>query len=136
MSIQIKQPTKLHLTVFVAGITMLLFLFSQKTFKAGKGNLSLLLICLAITLLILYLTKKDFVIQFYMAWMRVVSCIGLVVTSIIMVALFYLVFSPIAIVLRILKKDLLHLKRDPRRKTYWIDRPHKKQEKTSYERIF
>ncbi|MEK7224692.1 MAG: SxtJ family membrane protein [Bacteroidota bacterium] len=131
-----KPPTKQQLNVFVAGLCIILVLLSQKSFRTGRGSLSLVLLGLAITLLILYLIKRYFVIQFYVKWMRVASCIGAIVTSIAMVVLFYFIFTPIAIVLRLLKKDVLNLRIEPKQKTYWLERPQKEFKKEDYERQF
>ena len=39
-----------------------------------------------------------------------------------MLAVFFLVVTPIGIILKIFKKDLLNLKYDEKRKTYWLNR--------------
>jgi len=133
---EIKLPTKKQLNVFVAGLVIICVLFSNKALKTGNPPLSLFLICAAIILLILYLMKRNFVVQFYLIWMRGVSCIGAIVTTLMMLILFYLVFSPVGLLLRLLKKDILHLKRDPQKETYWIDRPEEKFDRARYERQF
>lgn len=131
-----KEPTKKQLNVFVGGLCIILFVFSQKSSRAGKEGISLALLVLAATLLILYLMKRDFVIQFYKGWMRGATCIGAAVTFIVMLVLFYGVFSPIGLALRLLKKDPLHLRFEPEQKSYWLDRPEKEFKKENYERQF
>jgi len=68
----------------------------------------------------------------YIAWMHLAFILGWINTRIILVILFYLVFSPIGLLLRIFKVDVLETKN--KSKTYW-----KKKEKSnllSYERRF
>lgn len=70
----------------------------------------------------------------YILWMRLAFILGWVNTRIILVILFYLVFTPVGLIMRLFKADLLELRE--KRETYW-----KKKEKTefnasSYERRF
>ena len=133
---QIKTPNKKQLDVFVFGLTVILFLFSLKALRHDNRALCLVLLNAVLVLLICYVFKRNFVIQFYLGWMRIVSLIGIVITAIMMLILFYAVFSPIAIILRLLKKDILHLKQDPKKKTYWIERKQVPFEAKNYERQF
>ena len=68
--------------------------------------------------------------------MRCVSYVGMVITGILMVAIFYLVFTPVGIFLRLIGKDILNLNKDDKLKTYWIDRPQRKFNKSDYEKQF
>ncbi|MFH1621875.1 MAG: hypothetical protein ABIA97_01995 [Candidatus Omnitrophota bacterium] len=133
---QNKPPTKKHLNVFVYGLTLILCLFSWKAYRANNGKISALLLSLVLLLLITYFIKKDFVIKFYHVWMRCVSVIGMIITGILMILIFYLIFTPVGIFLRIIRKDVLHLKQDKKLKTYWIDKPQITFEKTNYEKQF
>jgi len=58
-----------------------------------------------------------------LVWTRCGILMGKVVNPVVTGLLFYLVFTPVAIVLRWLGKDLLGLARDPAATTYWIRRP-------------
>ena len=55
-------------------------------------------------------------------WFRFGNFLGRIVSPIAMSLLFYIVFTPIALMARLTGKDLLHLKRDPRSSSYWINR--------------
>ena len=55
-------------------------------------------------------------------WNRLGILLGKVVTPIVTGLLFYVVFTPGAVVLRWLGKDPLRLKRDVEGKTYWLER--------------
>jgi hypothetical protein len=52
-------------------------------------------------------------------WMKFAEAIGLVMTTVILTVAFILVFTPMGILLRLLKKDLLGLRPDPTAQTYW-----------------
>jgi hypothetical protein len=68
--------------------------------------------------------------------MKCASAIGAVVTIVLMLVIFYFVFTPVGILLRLLRKDVLNLNRNPNLNTYWIDKPKKNFNKEDYERQF
>ena len=56
------------------------------------------------------------------AWAKFGLLLGQVFNPILLGVVFFLVVTPIAVVLRLLGKDSLHLKSKPDLKSYWIDR--------------
>ena len=56
------------------------------------------------------------------AWTLLGLLMHLVVNPIVMGLLFFVAITPMALVVRILGKDLLRLKRDPQAASYWIER--------------
>ena len=59
---------------------------------------------------------------FYKIWVKFGELIGGVISKIILLILFYGLFTPISIVLKILRKDLLHKKLDKNIESYWLKR--------------
>jgi hypothetical protein len=55
-------------------------------------------------------------------WTRLAVLISKVTNPIMTGLMFYVLFTPVAIVLRLLGKDLLRLKGQPAAKTFWIPR--------------
>ncbi len=55
-------------------------------------------------------------------WMRFGLLLAAVVNPIVLGILFFLVFTPMALVARLVGKDFLKLKRQPQAKSYWIPR--------------
>jgi hypothetical protein len=55
-------------------------------------------------------------------WMKFGLLLAKIVSPIALGILFYLVFTPIGLVMRMAGKDPLRLKADPNAKSYWIDR--------------
>lgn len=55
-------------------------------------------------------------------WLRLGSLLHRVVSPIVLGMLFFLVVTPTGLVMRLLGRDLLTLRRDPREKSYWIAR--------------
>ena len=59
----------------------------------------------------------------YIVMMAVALPIGMVVSSLLMTLIFFVVMTPIGLLLRLLGKDSMRLKFDPSATTYWIKRP-------------
>jgi hypothetical protein len=55
-------------------------------------------------------------------WTRLAVVISKVTNPIMTGLMFYLLFTPVALVLRLMGKDLLRLKAEPAAKTFWIPR--------------
>jgi hypothetical protein len=55
-------------------------------------------------------------------WLRISEYVQWAASSVALAALFYLVFTPVALLLRFLDKDLLRLRREPRAGSYWMVR--------------
>jgi len=58
----------------------------------------------------------------YALWMKFAAILAWINTRIILGLTFYLVFTPIGLILRLLGKDLIKQKWDSKAKTYWIER--------------
>lgn len=55
-------------------------------------------------------------------WLKIGLALHKVMTPLIMGLLFFLVVTPIGLIMRATGKDILRLKRSPEEKSYWIDR--------------
>lgn len=55
-------------------------------------------------------------------WMRLGLLLGRVVNPVITGILFFVVITPLALLMRLAGKDPLRLRREPEAPTYWIDR--------------
>ena len=72
----------------------------------------------------------------YKIWMGLAFCLGWVNTRIILMLVYYLVVTPIGLMMRLLRKDILSLRLDKAARTYWLRRETRSSVKESYERIF
>ncbi|MCU0666087.1 MAG: SxtJ family membrane protein [Candidatus Omnitrophica bacterium] len=84
---------------------------------------------LAISLIFLVLAVVcPFVLKpVYILWMKLAKILSWINTRILLIIMFYLIFTPIGIMIRLLGKDLLERKIDKNSKTYW-----KKKEKGEF----
>lgn len=73
----------------------------------------------------------------YKLWMTLSSVMGWFMSRVILIILFYLILTPIAILMRILGKDFLNIKFDKGLvESYWIPRELDKSQKKDYEKQF
>jgi hypothetical protein len=68
------------------------------------------------------LIKPSIADGFYKIWIKIGDFIGGIVSKVILFVLFYFVFTPIALILKLLGKDLLRKKVDRSQTSYWIER--------------
>jgi hypothetical protein len=52
-------------------------------------------------------------------WMKIAEILSAVMTRVILILTFYFVITPIGLILRLMGKDLLQMKFEPERKSYW-----------------
>lgn len=69
-------------------------------------------------------------------WMTLSLLLGWLMTRVILTVLFYLIITPIGLLLRLFGKDFLTLKFEKNKKSYWIPKQTVKCEKSDYERQF
>jgi len=55
-------------------------------------------------------------------WMKFGELLGLIFSPIILALIFYLVILPTSILMKIFKKDILELKFNTSKKSYWISK--------------
>lgn len=72
----------------------------------------------------------------YKLWMGLAGILGWVNTRILLGLIFYLVFTPIGLIMRILRRDVLKRTVDPSVDTYWVDREKTSNIKEHFKRQF
>lgn len=73
--------------------------------------------------------------RFHAFWMRVSAVLGYINTRIILGVMFYGMFTPYSIVMRLVGRDILN-RRGSARETYWVPRKNTRQSKDQFERWF
>jgi hypothetical protein len=72
----------------------------------------------------------------YSVFIKVAHVIGWINTRILLIATFYLIMTPIGIFMRLTGRDLLGLRIDKARVSYWTPRPQKGQDPARHEKQF
>jgi len=80
------------------------------------------LVIISMVFLILGLMKSKLLTPLNILWFKFGMILGAIVAPIIMGFIFFLVVTPIGLVMRIMGKDILNKKYDKNKKTYWISR--------------
>ena len=78
-------------------------------------------IIVSVIFLILGLSNSTILSPLNKVWFKFGIALGNFVSPIVMGLVFFIVVTPISILMRVLKKDLLNLKKG-NKKTYWIER--------------
>lgn len=79
-------------------------------------------LALSAALLLIAIVRPALLHALNRVWMKLGLLLGKVLNPIVTALLFFLVFTPAAVILRWMGKDLLALKADPEAETYWVDR--------------
>ena len=69
-------------------------------------------------------------------WMTLAIILGWFMSRVILVILFYIIITPMALLLKIIGKDFLKLRSNEGTRTYWEKRDKKSAERLDYERQF
>jgi len=126
-------PDKITLKKFGTTMAGALLVISALVFLRHRNWPAPLLVT-AFIFLLAGLILPNLLKPLYSAWMRLAFILAWVNTRIILVILFYLVLTPISLVLRILRVDLLEA--GAKRETYWKKKEIKDFDPADYERRF
>ncbi len=89
------------------------------------GNLKVVSLVISIIFLILGLLNSRILTPLNLLWFKFGILLGRIVSPLVMGLVFFTIVTPIAFLMRILKKDLLDLKFN-KSDSYWIDKTGKK----------
>tara|TARA_B100000575_G_C22515056_1_gene334732 strand:- start:27 stop:395 length:369 start_codon:yes stop_codon:yes gene_type:complete len=87
----------------------------------NQGNLRIWSLIISFLFLILGLLNSKILTPFNKLWFKFGIILGKVFSPLIMGIIFFFVVTPIALLMKIMKKDLLNLKFHSK-KTYWIEK--------------
>jgi len=101
-----------------------------------KGETGFLFWGIGIVILLVGLIRPRLLGPIHKGWMGISFLMGFFMTHLILALMYYLVFTPLGLVMRSLGKDPLRLKYDQNAKSYWIRRPRTEFTKERYEKMF
>ena len=88
----------------------------------NKEKLNLLFLIFSITFLILGILNSKILTPLNKVWFKFGIILGKIISPIIMGIIFFLVVTPIGLIMKTLGKDLLKLKYNKKDSTYWIEK--------------
>ncbi len=90
----------------------------------NSGEVKIWALLISIVFLILGLTNSKILSPLYKYWIKLGELLGKIISPVVMAFVYFVVITPIAIIIRIFGKDLLKLKLS-KSSTYWINRIEK-----------
>ena len=87
----------------------------------NNGNIIIPLLTISFVFLLLGLTNSQLLTPLNKIWFKFGIFLGKIVSPLVMSIIFFLLVTPIGILMRLFKKDLLNLKYNSK-KSYWIEK--------------
>ncbi len=126
-----------NITLKKFGITMGFAFFAITLFLLIRHKHNILPTTIISTIFFIYaITYPALLKPIYLIWMRFALILAWVNTRIILLAMFYLIFTPIGLALRLFRVDLLYRKIDKNKQSYWRAKEKKEFSLSNYERQF
>ena len=105
------------------GILFFIVFFIIGLYPVYVGNsVNIYLILLSILFLVLGILNSKILTPLNIAWLKLGELLGVLISPIIMALIYFLILTPISLIVRIFGKDLLNIKFNSFSKTYWIKR--------------
>ena len=87
-----------------------------------KGEINIYLISIALIFLVLGLLNSKILSPINKAWIKFGEILGRVIAPIVMAIVYFLILTPISLLVRLFGKDLIGMKFSNDIKSYWIKR--------------
>ena len=88
----------------------------------NEGEINIFLILTSFIFLFLAITKSKFLTPLNKLWFKFGIKLGSIIAPIVMSVVFFLVVTPIGIIMKITGRDLINIKINKNTKTYWLNR--------------
>jgi len=87
-----------------------------------KGEINLYLIAIALIFLVLGLLNSRILSPLNKAWIKLGEILGRIIAPIVMAIVYFLILTPISLLVRLFGKDLIGMKFSSDIKSYWVKR--------------
>jgi large-conductance mechanosensitive channel len=101
-----------------------------------KGDTGFIFLAVGLLFLFSGLIKPELLGPIYKVWMAFSLMLGFVMNHLILALMYYIVITPIGILMRVLRKDPLQTRLDRNTKSYWLQRTNEDFSKEKYEKMF
>tara|TARA_S200000501_G_scaffold362024_1_gene391052 strand:+ start:692 stop:1069 length:378 start_codon:yes stop_codon:yes gene_type:complete len=88
---------------------------------ANAGSLRIWAIVISLLFLLLGVINSRYLTPFKIGWIKLGEILGKVIAPIVMGFIYFIIITPIGILMRLIGKDLLNIKYN-KKKSYWIKR--------------
>ncbi len=108
------------------GIVFFIFFLIISLFPLKNGNdINLYLLSISAIFLILGLANSKLLSPLNLIWFKFGLFLGKIVSPVVMGIIFFFVITPISLILKIFRKDVLNLKKN-NKNSYWIEKTEPK----------
>ena len=126
---------KSDLRKFGITIGVILLIIAGFLFWKEKESFQILF-TFGVTLCILGIAIPFILKPIYWVWMIFATILGWIMTRVILSLLFYIIFTPIGLILRFFGKQFLELRWDKSKESYWNYRTNEHLQNEDYEKQF
>ena len=116
-----KQPTVSEVRHFIFILSGILVIFALYP-VLKSGTVRYWIMVPALVLMVAVIVRPQWIKPLYITWIALGDLIGSIISKIILLILFYCIFTPVSLFLKLLKKDPLHKTIDNTAETYWTVR--------------
>ena len=88
----------------------------------NDGEIRFWSILLSFTFLILGIINSKILVPLNKYWIKLGEILGKIIAPLVMLVIYFAIVTPIALLLKIFRKDILNLKLDEKTDTYWIQK--------------
>ncbi len=120
---KVKLPSNLKFGFF---FTVIFLIASFLFYKIGSEIWFYIFVTLCVVFFIITIIKADILLPLNKLWMKFGILLSIIVSPIIMGIIFFGIFTPVSIIMKLLGRDELRL-RFKKKKTHWIHREDNKQ---------
>ena len=100
----------------------IVFLFLALWPLTKKGEINLYLISIALIFLVLGLLNSKILSPLNKAWIKLGEILGRIIAPIVMAIVYFIILTPISLLVRLFCKDLIGMKFSDDIKSYWVKR--------------
>jgi hypothetical protein len=127
---------KMQIRTFGIGLAVLLTVLALWKFYKGHQTVAFILFLFGALSAVLALFCQPLLKPVYIVFIRISHVVGWINTRVLLALIYYIIITPLGIVIRIFGKDLLDRKIEPFRQSYWIKRKKVAVEKSRYEKQY
>jgi len=120
------QPSRRQLLVFAAAWAVFVSAWGIVAWKRGNPSLAGMLVVIASVVPLAGLVFAPLLRWLYVGLSYATYPIGFVISHVVLAILYYLVFTPIGLIMRLLRYDPLTRRFDPKASSYWQERANPK----------
>lgn len=132
-----KNVSQKNLNVFGWGLVLILAFFGARSWiEHGFGWFPAICIALISFFAVLTALRLPLLRTIYDYWMKAAGVISTILTIIILSLLYYFLFTPLSLLLKCGKKDLMERTIDKNAASYWISLEEKTLNKNDYHKQF